>query len=128
MPLQELLHELWVFQNKFWKRVLLASEFLGVLQCAFQDEPSDWIDVNGGCFTSQAHSFERNCSSSRKWVQNFGCLAPVGLTNFLSKPLKIGIRLSPPMKNAPDSLRLEAFDDFSSRQFPLFGLLDDCAC
>jgi hypothetical protein len=129
LRLQKGFHESLVFEDKRGQRPRLPGELLRVFQRAFEDEPGDRVDVDGGGLTSQPHRLQRNGAAAREGVEHSGRPAAVGFLDLIAEPLeRLGVfRFATPMQDAPFGLLFLAFDDLSAGHLLAFDALDHLA-
>ena len=97
--LKEALHKLWRFQRKLRQWPMLPCKLLRIFECAFEDEPGYWIDVDGSDLATQAHRLKGNCPATCEGIENLGGPSTVCVANPLPEPLQIWPRFSPPVEN-----------------------------
>src|SRR5208337_2997906 len=122
--LEERLHELGRLNRELWHGSHLAGELLGVFQGAFEDEPGDRVDVNGGRLASQAHGFQRDRPATRERVEHTRSPPTVSLLDLLAEPVHVGAVLVPPVQDTPLRLFLDNLDRFAA-DLLLLDLVDD---
>jgi hypothetical protein len=90
-------HKVSVLQCKRRHWSSLPCKLSRVLKRAFQDEPRDRIEINGGDIATKPHGFKGDSTAACERIENFGWMTTVRITDFLAEPIEIRARLPTPM-------------------------------